>query len=102
MTTTKKVKWITRREWYEQHWIELSEIIPMLKQAAADFADGRIQAYTLGHHNISRNFGSLKDLLDFLKQCELEWEELDALLHGRSRRYVEHQYYQNPTNIRYF
>ena len=96
-----KIKYVTRREYYQQRLEDLAEIIPLLKQAARDFADGKIQAYTLGHHNISRNFGSLKDLLDFLKQCELEWEELDALLHGRSRRYVEHQYYQNPTNIRY-
>lgn len=97
-----KIRFVTRREWYEQHWIELAEIIPLLRQAAADFAEGKIQAYTLGHHNISRSFGSLKDLLDFLKQCELEYEELDNVLHGRSRRYVEVNYYQNPTNIRYW
>lgn len=97
-----KVKWITRREWYEQHWIELSEIIPLLKQAARDFADGKIQAYTLGHHNISRNFASLKDLLDFLKDCELEYEELDNVLHGRSRRQVDHCVYVNPTNVRLY
>lgn len=97
-----KVKWKTRREWYEQHWIELSEIIPLLKQAARDFADGKIQAYTLGHHNISRNFASLKDLLDFLKDCELEWEELDNVLHGRSRRQVDHCVYVNPTNVRLY
>lgn len=97
-----KVKWITRREWYEQHWIELAELIPILKRAASDFADGKIQSYVLSHHNVSRNFASLKDLLDFLKQCELEYEELDNVLHGRSRRYVEVNYYQNPTNIRYW
>ena len=96
-----KIRFVTRREWYEQHWIELSELIPILKRAAADFADGKIQGYNLSHHSIQRNFASLKDLLDFLKACELEYEELDALLHGRSRSYVEHQYYQNPTNIRY-
>ena len=97
-----KVKYITRRERYEKEWAELAEIIPMLRRAAADFAEGKIQAYTLGHHNISRNFGSLKDLLDFLRECELEYEELDNVLHGRSRRYVEHNYYQNPTNIRFW
>ena len=97
-----KVKYITRREYYQQHWEELAEIIPLLKRAARDFADGKIQSYALSHHNISRNFASLKDLLDFLKACELEYEELDNVLHGRSRRYVEVNYYQNPTNIRYW
>ena len=97
-----KVKYITRREYYQKHWEELAELIPLLKQAARDFADGKIQSYALSHHNISRNFASLKDLLDFLKACELEYEELDNVLHGRSRRYVEVNYYQNPTNIRYW
>lgn len=97
-----KIKYITRREYYQQHWEELAELIPLLKRAAFDFADGKIQSYALSHHNISRNFASLKDLLDFLKACELEYEELDNVLHGRSRRYVEVNYYQNPTNIRYW
>ena len=97
-----KIKYVTRREYYQKHWEELAELIPLLKQAASDFADGKIQAYQLPHHNISRNFASLKDLLDFLKACELEYEELDNVLHGRSRRYVEVNYYQNPTNIRYW
>lgn len=97
-----KIRYVTRREYYQQHWEELAEIIPLLKRAARDFADGKIQSYALSHHNISRNFASLKDLLDFLKACELEFEELDNVLHGRSRRYVEVNYYQNPTNIRYW
>ena len=97
-----RVKYITRREWYERRWDELTEILPMLRQAAQDFAEGKIQTYTLGHHNISRMFGTLKDILDFLKQCELEWEELDNVLHGRSRRHVQHYFYQNPTNARYW
>ncbi len=97
-----KIRYITRREYYQKHWEELAELIPLLKQAARDFADGKIQSYALSHHNISRNFASLKDLLDFLKACELEYEELDNVLHGRSRRYVEVNYYQNPTNIRYW
>lgn len=97
-----KIRYVTRREYYQQHWEELAEIIPILKRAARDFADGKIQSYALSHHNISRNFASLKDLLDFLKACELEFEELDNVLHGRSRRYVEVNYYQNPTNIRYW
>lgn len=97
-----KIKYITRREHYAREWEELAELIPLLKRAARDFADGKIQSYALSHHNISRNFASLKDLLDFLKACELEYEELDNVLHGRSRRYVEVNYYQNPTNIRYW
>ena len=97
-----KIKYITRREYFQKHWEELAEIIPLLKRAASDFADGKIQAYALSHHNVSRNFASLKDLLDFLKACELEFEELDNVLHGRSRRYVEVNYYQNPTKIRYW
>lgn len=97
-----KIKYITRREHFQKHWEELAELIPLLKRAAMDFADGKIQSYALSHHNISRNFASLKDLLDFLKECELEYEELDNVLHGRSRRYVEVNYYQNPTNIRYW
>lgn len=97
-----KIKYVTRREYYQKHWEELAELIPLLKRAASDFADGKIQSYALSHHNISRNFASLKDLLDFLKACELEYEELDNVLHGRSRRYVEVNYYQNPTNIRYW
>ena len=97
-----KIKYVTRREYYQKHWEELAELIPLLKQAASDFAEGKIQSYALSHHNISRNFASLKDLLDFLKACELEFEELDNVLHGRSRRYVEVNYYQNPTNIRYW
>lgn len=96
------VKYVTRRTLYQNRWEELAEIIPMLKEAAKNFADGRIQQYMLGHHSIQRNFASLKDLLDFLKDCEMEYEELDALLHGRSRRFVEHQYYQNPTNCRLY
>ena len=97
-----KIKYVSRREYYTREWEELAEIIPLLKRAARDFADGKIQSYALSHHNISRNFASLKDLLDFLKACELEYEELDNVLHGRSRRYVEVNYYQNPTNIRYW
>ena len=97
-----KVKYITRREHYTREWEELAELIPLLKHAARDFAEGKIQSYALSHHSIQRNFASLKDLLDFLKACELEYEELDNVLHGRSRRYVEVNYYQNPTNIRYW
>lgn len=97
-----KVKYITRREYYQKHWEELAELIPLLKQAASDFADGKIQAYQLSHHNVSRNFASLKDLLDFLKACELEFEELDNVLHGRSRRQVDHCVYVNPTNVRLY
>ena len=97
-----KIRYVTRREYYTREWEELAELIPLLKQAARDFADGKIQSYALSHHNISRNFASLKDLLDFLRECELEYEELDNVLHGRSRRYVEVNYYQNPTNIRYW
>ena len=96
------IKYVKRSEYYRMHWEELAELIPILKRAAADFADGKIQGYNLSHHSIQRNFASLKDLLDFLKQCELEYEELDNVLHGRSRRYVEVNYYQNPTNIRYW
>lgn len=97
-----KIKMITRRELYERRWIELTELLPILRQAAADFAEGRIRSYALTLHNVQRDFASLKDLLDFLKACELEWEELDNVLHGRGRRIVEHHYYQNPTNIRYW
>ena len=97
-----KIKYITRREYYQQHLEELAEIIPLLRQAVKDFADGKIQSYVLGHHNISRNFASLKDLLDYLRQCELEYEELDNVLHGRSRRQVDHCVYVNPTNVRLY
>ena len=97
-----KIKYITRREYFQQHWEELAELIPLLKRAARDFADGKIQSYALSHHNISRNFASLKDLLDFLKACELEYEELDNVLHGRSRRQVDHCVYVNPTNVRLY
>lgn len=97
-----KIKYVTRREYYQKHWEELAEIIPLLKRAASDFADGKIQSYALSHHNISRNFASLKDLLDFLKACELEFEELDNVLHGRSRRQVDHCVYVNPTNVRLY
>lgn len=97
-----KIKYVTRREYYQKHWEELAELIPLLKQAARDFADGKIQSYALSHHNISRNFASLKDLLDFLKACELEYEELDNVLHGRSRRQVDHCVYVNPTNVRLY
>lgn len=97
-----KIKYVTRREYYQKHWEELAELIPLLKQAASDFADGKIQSYALSHHNISRNFASLKDLLDFLKACELEYEELDNVLHGRSRRQVDHCVYVNPTNVRLY
>ena len=96
------IKYVKRSEYYRMHLEELAEMIPLLRRAAEDFADGKIQAYQLSHHNISRSFASLKDLLDFLKDCELEYEELDNVLHGRSRRVVEHHFYQNPTNIRYW
>ena len=97
-----KIKYISRREHYTREWEELAELIPLLKRAARDFADGKIQSYALSHHNISRNFASLKDLLDFLKACELEYEELDNVLHGRSRRQVDHCVYVNPTNVRLY
>lgn len=97
-----KIRYVTRREHYTREWEELAELIPLLKQAASDFADGKIQAYQLSHHNVSRNFASLKDLLDFLKACELEYEELDNVLHGRSRRQVDHCVYVNPTNVRLY
>ena len=97
-----KIKYVSRREHYTREWEELAELIPLLKRAARDFADGKIQSYALSHHNISRNFASLKDLLDFLKACELEYEELDNVLHGRSRRQVDHCVYVNPTNVRLY
>lgn len=97
-----KIKYITRREYYTREWEELAELIPQIKQAIKDFADGKITQYTLSHHAVQRQVSSLKDLMDLYKDLLLEFEELDALLHGRSRRCVEHQYYQNPTNIRYF
>lgn len=96
------IKYVKRSEYYRMHWEELAEVIPLLRRAASDFADGKIQSYVLSHHNVSRNFASLKDLLDFLKQCELEYEELDNVLHGRSRRVVDHCVYVNPTNVRLY
>lgn len=96
------VRYITRKQMYTERYELLAEILPMLRDAAAKFADGRIQQYLLGHHSIQRSFASLKDLLDFLKACEMEYEELDALLHGRSRRFVEYQYYINPCNCRLY
>lgn len=97
-----KVKYITRREYYRQHLEELAELIPLLRRAVSDFAEGKIQSYALSHHSIQRNFASLKDLLDYLRQCELEYEELDNVLHGRSRRQVDHCVYMNPTNVRLY
>ncbi len=96
------VKYVTRKQMYQERYELLAELLPVLREAAKNFADGRIQQYVLAHHSINRNFASLKDLLDFLKDCEMEWAELDAILHGRSRRFVEHQYYQNPCNCRLY
>lgn len=96
------VRYITRRQMLTNRWEELAEIIPVLRNAAQDFADGRIQQYSLSHHNISRAFASLKDLLDFLKACETEYWELDNILHGRSAHVKQVQYYQSPTVIRYY
>lgn len=97
-----KIRFVTRREMYEKRWVELAELLPLLRQAMQDFADGKITQYSLGHHGIQRQVSSLKDLMDLYKDLLLEYEELDNVLHGRSRRYVEVNYYQNPTNIRYW
>jgi hypothetical protein len=96
------VKYITRRQLYTERYEALAEILPLLRQAAQDFAEGRIQQYVLGHHSIQRNFASLADLLKFLKGCEMEYDELDAILHGRSKRFVEVQHYCNPMNCRLY
>lgn len=96
----RKVKFISRREWYEKRMIEIAELLPTIKQAIADFSEGRIQSYSLAFHNISRQFASLKDLLDFYKDLMLEYEELDNVLHGRSRRHVDVMYCQRPTIVR--
>lgn len=95
------VEYITRREWYTRRWEELAELIPLLRDALVNWVDGRIQAYTLSHHNIQRAFANLKDLQDFLKACEQEYWELDNVLHGRSRHVKQIQYYQSPTVVRY-
>ena len=97
-----KIRYVTRREYYQKHWEELAELLPQIKQAIKDFADGKITQYTLSHHAVQRQVSSLKDLMDLYKDLLLEYEELDNVLHGRSRRYVEVNYYQNPTNIRYW
>lgn len=96
------VKFISRREYYTREWVEVAELIPQIKQAIKDFADGKITQYTLSHHAVQRQVSSLKDLMDLYKALMLEYEELDNVLHGRSRRVVEHHFYQNPTNIRYW
>ena len=96
------VKYITRRQMLTERYELLAEILPVLRDAATRFADGRIQAYTLSHHNVTRNFASLKDLMDFLKACEVEYCELDNILHGRSAHVKQVQYYQSPTVIRYY
>lgn len=96
------VKFISRREYYTREWVEIAELLPQIKQAIKDFADGKITQYTLSHHAVQRQVSSLKDLMDLYKDLLLEYEELDNVLHGRSRRVVEHHFYQNPTNIRYW
>lgn len=96
------VKFITRREAYERRLIELAELLPLVRQAMQDFADGKITQYSLGHHGIQRQVSSLKDLMDLYKDLLLEYEELDNVLHGRSRRQVDHCVYVNPTNVRLY
>lgn len=97
-----KIRFVTRREMYEKRWVELAELLPLLRQAMQDFADGKITQYSLGHHGIQRQVSSLKDLMDLYKDLLLEYEELDNVLHGRSRRQVDHCVYVNPTNVRLY
>ena len=97
-----KIKYVSRREHYTREWEELAELLPQIKQAIRDFADGKITQYTLSHHAVQRQVSSLKDLMDLYKDLMLEYEELDNVLHGRSRRQVDHCVYVNPTNVRLY
>ena len=97
-----KIKYVTRREHYTREWVEIAELLPQIKQAIKDFADGKITQYTLSHHAVQRQVSSLKDLMDLYKDLLLEYEELDNVLHGRSRRCVDHCVYVNPTNVRLY
>lgn len=91
----------TKREILIERQEVLAEQIAEIRSALNALVDGKIQSYNIGSVSISRSSYDLDKLRDYLKVLELEFIENDAVLRGRSRRHVEVQYYQNPTNIRY-
>lgn len=95
------IKYITRRTYLIERNEYLAEQIADIRNALSALVVGKIQSYNIGGASISRTQADLDKLRAYLKELEMEFEENDATLHGRSRRCVEVQYYQLPTNTRY-
>ena len=95
------VRYITKRQYLIERQEVLAAQIAEIRDALNALIIGKITSYNIGSASISRSQTDLDKLRDYLKALELEFEENDATLRGHSRRCVEVQYYQNPTNTRY-
>lgn len=95
------IRYITRRTYLIERQEQLAEQIAEVRDALNALIIGRITSYSIGGASISRSPADLEKLRSYLATLEQEFEENDAILRGHSKRYVEVQYYQNPTNTRY-
>lgn len=96
------IRYITRRQLLIERQELLATQIAELETAIQDLIEGRILNYSIGSFSAGRSAADIDKLHNLLKELEAEFMENDNTLRGRSRRVVEHQYYQNPTNVRYF
>lgn len=96
------IKYVTRRELLISKQELLATQIAEIEKALSDLVEGRITNYVIGSMNVSRTASDLDKLRGLLKELENEFLANDNTLRGRSRRVVETQFYQSPTNIRYF
>lgn len=95
------IKYKTRRELLISRQELLATQIAEIEKALSDLVEGKIQNYSIGSFSAGRTPADIDKLHNLLNELRTEFLENDNTLRGRSRRVVETQFYQNPTNIRY-
>lgn len=96
------IKYISKRQFIIQRQEALARQIAEIEKALSDLVEGKITSYAIGSMNVGRSASDIDKLKRLLDELRAEFLENDNTLRGRSRRVTEVNYYQNPTNIRYW
>ena len=66
------------------------------EDARAKLLSGAIQSYSLGNRSISRTRAGFADLEKFIRACQDEIDEIEAILSGRPQRSASVSVYGSP------
>jgi curli biogenesis system outer membrane secretion channel CsgG len=89
----------TYREKYMQERERLYRAMYAAQMGYDDLVEGRVTSYSLGNRSMSRNAPDLKTLMDFIKSCKDQIDEIEAILSGRAVRATSTNAFIMPANV---